>query len=119
MAISQRRYDELMYGSQFADAREHFRRACFASKLHITSAEQALALYGDHGPQISGCVRDHFPEDVKDHLRALAREVTAEGDAARAARPKHVRTETMRLLASLVAEKYGHGFYGPQPRRGR
>jgi len=119
MAISQRRYDELMSGSRFADAREHFRRACFASKLHGASVDQALALYGDHGPQVSGIWRDHFPEDVKDHLRALAREVTTEGDAARAARPKRVRMETMRLLASLVAEQYGHGFYGPQPRRGR
>ena len=119
MAISQRRYDELMGGSRFEEARKHFRRACTASKLHRACTLSALERYGDHGPQISGCMRDHFPEDVKDRLRALAQAVTAEGDAARAARPKRVRMETMRLLAFLVAEQYGHGFYGPQPRRGR
>lgn len=35
-------------------------------------AREALAIYGDHGSLISGCVRDHFPLGVKDTLRNLA-----------------------------------------------
>lgn len=111
--------DALLYSEAWKEPREHFRRACWASRTHAKVAEQALEMYGDHGAQISGCVRDHFPEDVKNNLRNLARECANEVNRAWAARPKYVRKETMRRLASLIAERDGSGFYGPQPRRRR
>lgn len=39
-------------------------------------ATDALHAFGDHGSLISGCVRDHFPEGIKDRLRHLARRIT-------------------------------------------
>jgi hypothetical protein len=38
--------------------------------------------YGDHGPLIAGCHRDHFPSIVKDSLRLRAREITSALDHA-------------------------------------
>jgi hypothetical protein len=94
-----------------------FALATAASRAHDTLARDALKRYGEHGPQISGAVRDHFPADVKDTLRRLAREVTEYSDEARRARPRGVRASTMNQLASAVAARDGAGFYGPQPRR--
>lgn len=34
-------------------------------------AEFALNTYGSQGPLVSGCIRDHFPKDIKDRLRFL------------------------------------------------
>lgn len=42
---------------------------------------RALQQYGDHGPLISGIYRDHFPAEVKDELRTLARLQTFAEDA--------------------------------------
>jgi len=94
-----------------------YRRACKASRDHSTLAANALAAYGDHGPQISGCVRSHFPEHIKNALRTYTRRVTAYSDRAFALRPPYVRAHTMRHVARLVAAEYGSGFYGPQPYR--
>jgi hypothetical protein len=82
---------------------------------HSKAAANALAEFGDHGSLISGCVRDHFPADVKEHLRELAKDVTAESDKAWAARPTRVRHSTMLKLSRAVAQDTGSGFYGPQP----
>jgi len=46
----------------------HFERACRASRAHSDLSLHALERYGDHGPLISGCVRDHFPDEIKDKL---------------------------------------------------
>lgn len=91
-----------------------FKSACSASRQHSEHAAWCLSYFGDHGPQISGCVRDHFPEDEKQFLRDLARLVTTKGDEARAARPKGTRMATVNRLARLVATRDGSGFYGPQ-----
>ena len=99
---------------KFADAARNFEAACEASRAHDQLAADALAQFGAHGPLISGCVRDHFPESVKDKLRTLARDVTRFSDAAYAARPSRVRLATMRALARDVARRDGSGFYGPQ-----
>jgi hypothetical protein len=48
-------------------------RAAECSRLHGTAAREYEAIYGDHGPLVSGVVREHFPEEVKDRLRRLAR----------------------------------------------
>ena len=43
----------------------------------------ALLTYGDYGPLVSGVVRSHFPEEVRDALRWLAHRATRERDRAR------------------------------------
>jgi hypothetical protein len=96
---------------------ELFSESVKASREHSALAKRALEKYGDHGSQISGIVREHFPENVKTQLRALARKVTEKSDAAYAIRPRGVRHTTMRKLAAEVAERDGSGFYGPQATR--
>jgi len=91
-----------------------FAESCRISRDHVKAASDALKAYGDHGPDISGVVRDHFPVCTKDYLRSLARNVSILCTAAYAARPKGVRLTTMRALAQAVAARDGSGFYGPQ-----
>lgn len=102
---------------KLAIPRAWFELTCAASKTHSRYAALAFALHGDHGPLISGCVRDHFPPDVKDALRQLAREVTELSGRAWAARPPRIRLTTMRRLGQEVATRDGSGYYGPQPLR--
>ena len=104
---------------RFRHAQAYFEAACRASRMHGDIARAALAEHGDHGPQISGCVRDHFPEHVKDQLRWWARRVTDTSEKAHSLRPPRVRRATMALLAREVATEHGSGFYGPQPLRGK
>lgn len=87
--------------------------ACRISRDHCQAAADALAEYGDHGPTISGCVREHFPEYTKGHLRSLARNVSILSEAAFNARPPRVRLSTMRNLSRAVAARDGSGYYGP------
>lgn len=94
-----------------------FASACAYSRQHNEEAAQALQRHGDHGALISGCVRDHFPDDVKNHLRLLAFLVTEMSEAAYSLRPRGVRLATMRKLSRAVATRDGAGFYGPQPER--
>lgn len=100
--------------SRLDGAREHFSRACAYSRQHVLEAGEALKRYGDHGPDISGCVRDHFPETVKNRLRDLARQVATSSDAGYAARPARVWSRTIRALARDVAAREGSGYYGPR-----
>lgn len=113
----QRRFRALLARPELAASAEHFRRACEASRIHSMIAAEAFKGYGDHGPLISGCVRVHFPEYLKDTLRDVARRVTTESEAAHAARPKRIAAATMRELAQAIATRDGAGFYGPQPYR--
>ena len=80
---------------KFAAVVTHFENACRASRKHSQFATQSLKLFGDHGSTISGCVRDHFSDSLKNELRDLARLVTTESDAAYAA-----RAATLKLCAS-------------------
>jgi ribosomal protein S16 len=102
---------------KFAAVVGHYERACDASRRHNRLAANALNRYGTQGAQISGCVRDHFPDCIKDRLRTLATLVTEEGNAARLARPKYVRETTIHYIGRLVATRDGSGFYGVQPYR--
>ena len=96
-------------------AASYFIEACRASRAHSRIAESALRVYGSHGSDVSGCVRDHFPDTVKALLRNLARNVTKASDKAYAARPARVRESTIRKLGQEIARSQGSGFYGPQP----
>lgn len=109
--------DNILERTDLAAAREHFESACRHSRAHSEKASKALKQWGEHGALISGCVRDHFPEDVKNELRSHAQAVTRYSDFAYSARPKRVRLDTMRHLARSVATRDGSGFYGPQPYR--
>lgn len=103
--------------SELQPAAQLFAKACHASRLHSRLAARAFDRYGDAGPQISGCVRDWWPEPVKNRLRQLARATSEFSDAAWNARPSRIRAATMRHLARSVATRDGSGFYGPQPYR--
>jgi hypothetical protein len=105
----------LLERPDLAPARDAFARQCGASRAHSALAQQALRDYGSHGPDISGCVREHFPEQVKETLRRLAREASSR--EAYELRPPRVRMSTMRKLGQAVATRDGSGFYGPQPVR--
>ena len=105
---------QLLTNSQYTEVVEHFELCCRVSREHSQLASKSLAEFGDQGSQISGVVRDHFPADVKDKLRELARTVTRESDSAYAARPKYVRLATIRKLGNLIARRDGSGFYGPR-----
>lgn len=105
---------DILNRTDLAEAQHLFAQACLASRMHDREARRALANYGEQGPTVSGCVRAHFPDGVKDMLRWLARTVSDRSDAAYAARPPRVRVATMRKLSRAVAERDGSGFYGPQ-----
>ena len=104
-----------LYRVDLECARDHFSEACKLSREWNALHDDALSRYGDKGSHISGAGRDHFPNDVKDELRRLARLVTQYADAGHAARPKGVRRSTMNHLARLIATRDGGGFYGPRP----
>ena len=109
---------QLLNSDKFARVAHLFAIACSASRYHSEIAQRALHNYGSHGSQISGCVRDHFPNHIKDDLRSAARRVTEYCEQAHAARPKYVRAATVTMIGRLVATRDGSGFYGPQPLRG-
>lgn len=94
-------------------SRALYEAACLVSRGHNAVLSEALSTYGDHGPDVSGVGRDHFPEPIKAHLRALARTVGTLCDAAWEARPTRVRRDTIRALGRAVAARDGCGFYGP------
>ena len=96
-----------------AAAQSEFESACHCSRFYNDMLASYCAQYGDHGPAISGAGRDHFPEDVKAHLRRVATSVSHHCDLARAARPARVRHVTIRRLGQEVATRDGVGFYGP------
>jgi hypothetical protein len=98
-----------------ARAARLFSASCKASRDWDALVSRNLAQHGDHGSQISGICREHFPEDVKDELRALAAQVSGFSAQAYAARPPRVHFATMRALSRQVATAEGSGFYGPQP----
>lgn len=96
-------------------ARTWFIDACIMSQRYDKMLKHALETFGDHGPEISGCGRDHFPERTKQRLRDTARLVTWYSDLAWESKPPRYHDSTMRLLAAQCATRHGSGFYGPQP----
>ena len=107
-------FPAMMADPRLIDCYEAFYLACHFSRAWDARLKQSLLAYGDHGPFISGCGRDHFPEMTKADLRQLAQAVTKFSDMAHAARPCRVRKVTIRKLGRAVAGYYGSGFYGPQ-----
>lgn len=97
---------------KFAVAAAHFALSVAASRAHSAMTAEAGKLYGWQGALISGCVRDHWPETVKDALRMLAREVSTQTDLGFAAKPSRVRISTMRELGRDIATRDGSGYYG-------
>jgi hypothetical protein len=100
---------------EFKPAIEWFINSVKSAQEHDKIAAAALEKYGDHGATISGIVREHFPDNIKKRLRTLASQVTEYSNNAWKTRPRGVRKSTMRKLSQAVAQKYGHGFYGPRP----
>ena len=99
--------------AELADAEHYFTVACAASRKHRDVQNAANEKYGTRGPLISAIGQDHFPEEIKDELRSLAREVSDMMEKARNARPKGIRMETINRVGREVAHRDGKGFYGP------
>lgn len=97
------------------ESRRAFAVACFYSRAHETLVEEALSMFGSHGPHVPVVMRDHFPDMVKVILRMLADAATRASNAAHGARPPRVALRTLRDLGRAVATRDGSGFYGPQP----
>ncbi len=100
---------------KFADSQHYFEVAAGVSRAHRDKLNTALQEYGNHGPLVSGVGRDHFPEDVKEELRSLAREVSNMNAKGRVAKPKGVHMATIHKLGHEVCHKFGTGFYGFTP----
>lgn len=109
---------DLLHRPDLHAAREHFKKSVEHSRIHGELAASALKQHGDHGSLISGVVRDHFPENTKTALRHHAHAVTQHIDAGMKARPKGVRSTTMRKLGQVVAKHHGpsgrYGFQSPR-----
>ena len=105
----------LLNRPDLAHAAKWFAAACYLSRSWDSEFSVARMKYGAHGPDVSGCGREHFPEEVKERLRTFARAISEASDMAYAARPRGVRMATMRKLARAIAARDGSGFYGPQP----
>lgn len=100
---------------ELQSAQRHFANAAQASRLHKNYVAELILKHGDgNGVQVSGVIRDHFPEQAKMNLIAICKNINRENDAGVAARPKHVRKETMFKLARAVCRRDGTGFYGFQ-----
>jgi hypothetical protein len=98
--------------TNWTECESHLRAAIMASKAHAKLTQWAMAQYGDHGPQISGCMRTHFPEQIKDRLRRLARLVAIRNDRAMQAKPKRCHVASVRKRARAMVRELGTGFYG-------
>jgi hypothetical protein len=90
---------------------KHFQECFRLSRAHNSLVRNALECYGDHGPQISGIMRDHFPDWVKRRLRKLCNQMNAAADAGMRARPRGVHRSTMLKLYREVRAQVGSGFY--------
>lgn len=99
--------------AELADVEHYYVVACAASRKHRDVQNAAYEKYGTKGPFISAIGQDHFPEDVKEELRSLAREVSCMSHKAQDARPKGIRMETVYRVGREVAHRDGKGFYGP------
>lgn len=97
---------------KFADSQHYFEVACAVSRKHRDVQNAAYEKYGKQGPIISVIGQDHFPEDVKEELRSLARETSFMNNKGVEKKPARVRRETIYNLAREVSHKNGIGFYG-------
>lgn len=106
--------DAFLLGRQdLRAAAGHFAAAAKASRQHTAMVERLIKLYGDgNGHQISGVIRDHFPETDKRKLVKLCKTICEQNDKGMAQRPKGVHKSTMLALARAVCRRDGHGFYG-------
>ena len=83
------------------------------SRAHRDLAKLALSVYGDHGSPISGVVRDHFPEFVKNELRSLSLSVARLLDESKVSWSKaRKQLKTWIRLKDAIIARYGKGYYG-------
>lgn len=99
---------------KFALPKMWFIDACIASQAYDKMLRHALDMFGNHGNDVSGAGRDHFPETTKQRLRDKCLQVKWYSDMAWESKPKRVHDSTMRELSRQCANHHGFGFYGPQ-----
>lgn len=105
------KYVTAMEDTRLAAARAHFEECFRLSRKHKRVFVRALEIFGDHGPQISGIIRTHFPERWQQRLRALCREMNESRAQGFKARPPRVHKSTMTGLYRSVRNRVGSGFY--------
>ena len=90
---------------KFRNSIKHFLKAAEFEKQSREIADAALTKYGDHGPLISGIIRDHFPDITKKTLRKLRDFKNYAVDMGFEAKPPRVHDKTMReLYQSVMSE---------------
>lgn len=98
-------------GAAFLLMESRMRLALAFSREHNDLTKAALVLYGDDGAQISGVIRDHFPKDIKDMLRALCDSMNAAAGNAQDAKPHRMQSGTYRRIYDGIRAEVGSGFY--------
>ncbi len=64
----------------YQEALDALQQARAIDSAYQEAVQDALRTYGSQGSLISGIVRDHFPDEVKDLLRSRARALTYHRD---------------------------------------
>lgn len=102
-----------MNADKFEPARQAFTEAYAASRRWDRLVGEAITAYGDTTETpVSGIYAYHFPEAVRDELRATAREVTNKLDVAWSLKPKRANRATMLRIKQEIISRDGKGFYG-------
>ena len=98
--------------ANWSKAISHIHIALWLSRSHSDLCKAALDQYGDHGPDVSGVCRNHFPEPIKVKLRSMAKAINTHNNIAAGFRPPRSHYSTFIKVKRHLESKYGKGFYG-------
>lgn len=99
---------------QFADMVECFRASLIQKATYNRIVRTCLFSYGSHGSDISGIVREHFPEWAKNLLRSTLKMSYSFQDAGRRKAPAGTRSTTVTAVYNVLRiemETQLHGEY--------
>src|SRR5262249_8981811 len=94
-------------------ALQHAQQAGRFGRTYSKLVDEAFRLYGTRGPMISGIMQTHFPEAVKDELRAFISTYNEESAVAQLNyKASGLRTPFRDTeLAQIVGNAAGYGFH--------
>lgn len=96
------KYAERLKEPQFAEMVECFRASLTLKAVYSRTVKMCLFSYGDHGPDISGIVKEHFPKWAKDLLRGLLRKSYEFQGAGERSRPAGTRSATVTAIYNVL-----------------
>lgn len=96
------KYAERLKEPQFAEMVECFKAALVQKAIYSRIVKVSLFAYGSHGPDISGVVRDHFPEWIKMTLRNTLRASYSFEDTGRRRAPTGTRSTTVSAIYNVL-----------------